>query len=192
MPFTRYNDPKIENEILRQLNLIVSHLLHYKRKLKIVSIVLGGSFGRGEGSVIVKNGRIKTLNDYDIFIVVKNSMLQYYVNYVLLEKSLKYLYKKYPYLPYIEFFLIKKNELHKLPPKVLYYELKHGSKILYGDNVLKEIRNYQPKDIPLIEGVILLFNRAVSLLYAYLASCCGRKERAIEVLREFSVAAKPF
>jgi len=163
MKFT--NNKEVDKEIKKQLDLIVGEI---NKRIKSVSIILGGGFGKGEGSYEIKNGKINPLNDYDIYIITKKKVKEE-VLYEIEEEC----WKKTELKPYDEFrttttqldtFSIDlKNltieDLKKLPPLLKIYELKHCSGILYGEDARKYIYNFEIKDIPLSDGVRFLLNR---------------------------------
>jgi hypothetical protein len=165
--FTIYNDKRINKEISKQLTIIIDKLLKYRKRLNIISIILCGGFGRGEGSVIIENGKIKALNDYDIFLVVDNSTLRYYWSNIFINKISQSEIPKSLNMPHIDILLLKYSKIYNLPLRILYYDLKYGASVLWGKNVIEEIPEYRPEDIPLWEGAVLLFTRMMSLIYGY-------------------------
>jgi len=46
-----------------------------------------------------------------------------------------------------------------LHPTIANYDLKYGSKVIYGEDILKQIPQFKPEEIPLYEGLKLLCNR---------------------------------
>ena len=67
--YTILNDPKIDNCIDQKLDQIVPIL---KAQFpQAISIVLGGGFGRGEGSVRIRDGVISLQRDFDIYLIFK-------------------------------------------------------------------------------------------------------------------------
>ncbi len=165
--FTKYNDKRINNEIANQLSVIINEILNYDGKLKLVSIVLFGGFGRGEGSIIVKNDVIKPLNDYDLFIVIKKPInpIQYFRIYSLLSKLSKTIQQKISI--HADLIPLFYEDIKTLSPLIINYEMKYGSKILWGEDIIKQIPNYSPNDILLYDGIVLLFNRMLCLIYGY-------------------------
>ena len=163
MKFT--NDKKIDEEIEKQLRLIVEEI---NKRINTISIILAGGFGKGEGSYEIKDGRILPLNDYDIYIITKKK-----INEKILYEVEEECWKKINLKPYDEFrttttqldtFSIDlKNltidELRKLPFLLKIYELKHCSYVLYGEDTRKEIPDFRIKDIPLSDGIRFLLNR---------------------------------
>ena len=68
--FTIHDKRDINTKINSDLNIITDILLtHFSN---IESLVLAGSFGRGEGSVLIHNNVIQPINDYDIYIITKD------------------------------------------------------------------------------------------------------------------------
>ncbi len=165
--YTKYNNKEINREIGNQLSLIVDEILKYKDELKLVSIVLFGGFGRGEGSVIIKNGEIKPLNDYDLFLVIKKPMnpIRYFSLASLISKLSKTIQQKIGL--HTDLMLLFYENIKTLSPLIINYEMKYGSKVLWGENIIDQIPNYSPSDILLDDGIVLLFNRMLSLIYGY-------------------------
>jgi len=147
-------------EIIKKIHYDLSYIVNQvKNNFKnIQSIILVGGFGRGEGSVLIENGKPKPLNDYDLLIIGENINV----------KSLNKLSKKLAndlQIDYVDLSSIHRSKLKKLPPTIFNYDMKYGSRVIYGDkSVLDEIPSYKPKDIPLWEGIRLLFNRIAGLL----------------------------
>jgi len=165
--YTKYNDERINKEIGNQLSIIVNEILKYKEEIKLVSIILFGGFGRGEGSIIVKDGKVKPLNDYDIFLVIKKPInpIRYFNITSMAAKLSKTITQKigiHADLGYLFY-----EEIKTLPPLIINYEMKYGSKILWGENIIEKIPNYLPNDILLYDGTVLLFNRMLCLIYGY-------------------------
>ncbi len=165
--FTKYYDEKINEKISNQLSTIVNAILEYKDEFGVISIILTGGFGREEGSVIIKDEKVMPLNDYDIMLVSKKyphlfnkakiSLLSMHISKDITDK----IGITTDILP------IFYDKLKKLPNSIFNYETKYGSKILWGKNVINEMPNYDAKNIPLFEGIILLFTRIYSLLYGH-------------------------
>ena len=52
----------------------------------------------------------------------------------------------------------------KMKPTIANYDLKYGSKVIYGKNYLEKIPSFKPEDIPIWEGIRLLLNRMAEAL----------------------------
>jgi hypothetical protein len=73
-------------------------------------------------------------------------------------------------IDFVEFDLVHPKALCTAPPSIYYYDLKYGSRVLWGDyKVLESLPAYKPEDIPLWEGMKLLFNRMAGLLSGFVA-----------------------
>jgi len=170
MHYTIHQSSKIDQEIGRQLKYIVQEL----RLLlgdKIHSILLCGGFGRGEGSVEIKAGRIHIVNDYDISLVFKEKN---WLKYMLLYK------KFHPELTKLAQRLAKKLKMKQIdiglkhlsyfdnqPLKIENYEALKGHILLHGEkDPYGHMLDYKAKDIPLFEGTRLFRNRGGGLLIA--------------------------
>lgn len=157
-------DPKVNKkvaEIIEELKKeIVSHF-HPK------SIIITGSFGRGEATVIEENGKLRFLSDCEIIIIP----YKWVFNRKKLEEFEQGFYKRtglkveiwgftltlYLTIPFL-------NRMIK--PTIANYDLKYGSKVIYGKNYLDKIPSFKSEDIPLWEGIRLILNRmAESLKY---------------------------
>ena len=64
------NDDRIDAHINKDLEIIVEEIL---KEIEYVDcILLGGGFGRGEGSVIITESKIQPVNDYDIYVITEH------------------------------------------------------------------------------------------------------------------------
>jgi len=155
--YTVYKDEKVDVKVEADLNHIVTKVISSWNSIQ--SIILVGGFGRGEGSVLVQNGVIKPLNDYDLVIVSKKKLTGKKLHKIStgLADELE--------IDYVDLGFMHPKQLASLPPTMFNYDMKYGSKVIYGDRtVLDKIPNYSPKDVPLWEGVRLLFNRMAGML----------------------------
>ena len=126
------------------------------------SIILRGSFGRDEVSFGWINEKITYYSDCEIIVInPKNQFkkniteiatelsneLQLKVEIADLEPELKY---------FLKFGLVK-----YIIPTIDNYELKYGSKVIYGENFLEKLPIFNAKDIPIWEGIRLILNRMI-------------------------------
>lgn len=181
--YTKYDNKKINHEIANQLSIIVDEILKYKDELGIVSIVLLGGFGREEGSIIFRNGRVEPLNDYDVNIVVEkhfpffNNLPPLDVNKII--NVISDNIKNKIDISHVDMGAIPYSILPTLPNIIANYEIKYGGKILWGEDVLKKMPNYDPKEIILSDGITLLFNRFNCLINGFPPANLNRKEHSI-------------
>lgn len=127
------------------------------RRFNLESIILSGSFGRDEGAVLVESGRLVFLSDCEIILVANKYIAQSTLNKLSSEFAKETgisvgLWWNSP---------IKFASPLVTRPTIANYDLKYGSKILYGKDYLRKMPDFRPEDIPLWEGLRLLFNRMV-------------------------------
>jgi len=148
------------------INQIISEIVP---KLHPKSIVLTGSFGRDEPAVTINEGKLKFLSDCEICIVpnryipkksiekIKSNLSKMTGLNLTITRSIGlWIYSSLP-VPNIISSKIWKRSIQR-------YDLKHGSKIIYGENCLQRTPDFKPEDIPLWEGIRLVFNRMAEAL----------------------------
>lgn len=169
MHYTIDKDPKIDAKIEKDQVFINTKVLGLLGD-HIHSILLCGGFGRGEGTVYVKNDQINIVNDYDITILLKarnpinfvrlynqyNAPLQKLARTLAYDLKIKQIDIALKHFSYFE----KPETL-----KIENYEVKQGHVVTYGksDPALM-MPNWQAKDIPLFEGIWLFRNRGAGML----------------------------
>jgi len=178
MHFTIHRDKRIDSVIQSQLDLICKAIA---TKLPVESIILTGGFGRGEGSVIIEGDKVIPLNDYDLVVVVENFR---FVDRILKFKALRQLSEKLAEkvgIDFVDIYVLSVADIKSLAPTIFNYELRYGSTVIYGNNVLKDLPATSPKEIPLWEGTRLLYNRMLGLLWGfsteYLSKMPTKKKR---------------
>ena len=155
--YTIHPYEQVDTQIEKDLHLIIDGIR--KSVSELTAIILVGGFGRGEGSVRIINGTVKPLNDYDLVVVSED-----YTKSHALSKLSKRLAQKIG-IDFVDIGLLSPRALSFLSPAIFSYDLKYGSRVIYGDpNVLEQIPNYLSEDIPLCEGMRLLFNRMAEIV----------------------------
>lgn len=156
--YTIHNDTKVDLRIEQDLQQIVAELCDTISDVH--AVILAGGFGRGEGTVVFSNGTPRPVNDYDLVVVTKQSHRE--------RKRLDSLGQSMAEalgIDFVDFALIALDNLRKLSPTIFNFELKHGSRVVFGpESVLDLIPNYQANEIPPREGMILLMNRMGDIL----------------------------
>jgi hypothetical protein len=155
--YTVYNDERVDNAIALDLKLIVERVTS---ALPVRSIILGGGFGRGEGSVIVDENGIQPVNDYDLFLVIPDDVE------VDLRPLSKDLANKIG-IRLLDLIPIKYSALSSLPASQIYYDLKHGGRHLWGENVIELMPSYKNGDVEPESGKTLLLNRLICAIEAF-------------------------
>jgi hypothetical protein len=155
--YTVRDDKKIDEVIAKDLAFIIHRV---REALPVRAIVLGGGFGRGEGSVLINRGGIRPVNDYDIFIAVSD-------NDHADVKRLSHEIAKQVGIRSIDLIMIRYCDLERLPATQFHYDLKYGGTLLWGENVLDQIPQYKKGCIDRRSGETLLLNRLVCALEAF-------------------------
>ncbi len=160
------------------------------KRLNPVSIILFGSFGKGEGSFISEKGKIRPLNDYDLYAITKNKIKSRILEAVGLEcaqaigcgglefaehSSMPYDYKKFFH---VDVRAIEYDKLKKLKPTQRTFELKH-SMVVYGKDVRSLIPDVQ---ISASDAIRLLFNKMHQLL---LSKDNSKEIKAVHIYKTF-------
>ena len=123
--------------------------------------VLLGAYGRGEGTPFIKpDGSQAPFNDYDLVVVVDKLNNDIRQTFRMLEKQLTGELG----LP-VDLYPYGLSHLRRCEFSLLNYEMKHGHKVVWGDeDVLAALPDYPHDAIPLSEGTRLLLNRGKLLL----------------------------
>lgn len=162
MGMKRVEDPNINwkfDEIVEELKEEIVSRFHPR------SIILSGSFGRGEATVVEKNGKIKFLSDCEVILIpykwiFNRRKLNEFERNFHRRTGLKveiwgFTSTLYLLLPFLN---------RKIKPTIANYDLKYGSKVIYGKNYLDKIPAFKPENIPLWEGLRLMLNRMAEAL----------------------------
>lgn len=192
--FTKY-DSIINEKIRIQLNDIVKEILDISKKndIKVKSIILGGSFGRGEGSVLINGDEIVPLKDYDFAIIVKkkpsNDLIHIIKDQVYEKLKMKNPEKKNDF--HLSSFLIDTwfttENILALIKDIRIYELKEASIVLWGEDIRPKIQ-LKKEDIPFSSALRFLFEKSTGLIahfsYKYLQGAHINNSEKILILYE--------
>lgn len=163
--YTVLNDKKADEEITKELNYIVKSIVDLLNN-RVISILLVGGFGRGEGGVIWEDSAYRPVNDYDIIIIVKNSKFiqkKYKSQINNLNKHLDKILK----VKQVDLAIVDYWKLFIPSYSVARYENKNGYKLLYGKKPLM-FATIPAFLIPQIEGTKYFRTRASGLLISAL------------------------
>lgn len=163
--YTVHNNKLVDEKLDNYFNQIVERIIDVVGKENIKAIVLFGSFGRGEGGVVIENKKVIPVNDFDITIFVNNNLTHLRNLYSEeLEESAQILSKKIG---------IKQIDLDLSHPFTLLfakmnnanYERYHGHKLLFGSISIKK-RMLKPnyKKIKNIDGTNYFLSRGSGLV----------------------------
>lgn len=166
----------VDEKIQEYVDIIVEEIL--KEIPSVKSIILGGGFGRGEGSVEVRKGKVIPINDFDIFIISENKVSEESLNRIANRATSRLDIKntgvefyefdreRYSNTFYVDLKNLPVGKLKNLPPMARYYELKNSGSVIYGDDLRNLMPSYTVEDLPLTEGFRFLMNR-MALLAEY-------------------------
>jgi hypothetical protein len=155
-------NPEVNKKVVKIVEALKEEIIsHFNPK----SIILSGSFGKGEATVIENSGCLRFLSDCEVIIISNKTIFNQDKIKLFSKKNYEKTSLKvvmggvvmgvYLQLPFLS---------RKLKPTMENYDLKYGSKVIYGKDYLEKIPYFKPEDIPLWEGIRLLFNRMAESL----------------------------
>lgn len=173
--YTVRHDERINLFIEEKLSLIVDQILGILEK-DAHAILLYGGFGREEGGVECRHDQMRIINDLDILVFTKRNFILKYAKYQGPLKSWAGVLASKFGMKLIDITLRDADFFSsKSPLTVAHYELKNGSKTLYGDFELsKLLPEYDAGRIGLDEGTTFFLKRGCGLLIAAKYMMLGR------------------
>ena len=147
------------------------------------AVVLTGGFGRGEGALSREPGcEGRPLNDFDLLIVG--------VGPTVPDRVLAGLRSSLPAAlgaDHVDVGYVRASTLTGAEPTVFLYELKEGSRVLWGsERALDGLPSFRPSELPPTEGTRFFLNRGLSLLALLLAI---EKREDAAALRRWAASA---
>lgn len=154
------SNQKINKHINNDLNLIKKEILKEINDIKC--ILLGGGFGRGEGSVLMLKNLIQPINDYDIYVIC--NIIPDENKRTLIRKRLNSIIK----IRQIDIDYRTRKDLKNSKKTVSDFDLKYASKLIYGDiSVLNTMPEFNSNEIKLSEGIIPLNLYLIALIQSF-------------------------
>lgn len=126
----------------------------------VVSILLTGGYGRGEGSWINQNGAYRTYNDYDFIVILdrEKNKVKEDINTSELAKSLR--------INWIDIDIFFLDEISSLKPTIKNFDILNGSCVIYGESkILESAPNIKSCNLTSNEFFTFYFTRAYTLLF---------------------------
>lgn len=183
MRYTVFGSDKFERVVQGHMDLITKRVLEIFEPDDLAALVLGGSYGRGEGGVYIKDSTELPFTDYDFFIII---------NHMNRKKAAQYHHKLEHLRVQLEEeleidadfnFIHTIDQLRKEPPTIMLYELRYGHKVLFGpENILAGVGPVKSGQISLEQGLRMLLDRATGL---FLAEAKIGKQQLSEQERNF-------
>jgi hypothetical protein len=154
--------------------------------------MLRGSFGRGEGSVMVENGQLRFLSDYEINVATYSPFHRNFFARLARELSAKFGVET-------SIVWMRPDVFYKLrlgpfavgspPVTISLYETRYGSRILFGENLLNNGPVMDAQQISLSSGIQLILNRmAEAMHYIPPSTTCGDELHRIIWLNKLILA----
>jgi len=137
----------------------------------LVSLVLTGSFARGEGTVLEVDDHLRVLGDLELFIVTPDRRHDRALRARLadLSREATARYGSREVRVDIEVGSLDLDSLrHRARPSIFLFDLVQHGRIVRGRaDVLAEVPPFGPEDIPREDAVALVFNRLIEQLDTY-------------------------
>ena len=171
--YTAYGE-KIDDYI--QKNYLDKIIKSFVQDCNPVSILLFGGFGKGEGSVDFVNGKPVPFNDFDLCVITDDKLSNKELDRISMNASREigmggleiayfpqegYDVNKYFH---VDVRCLPREKIKNLMSIQRYYELKHGTQVIYGKDILKEMKDIQANDLPVSDGLRNLFNKLHTML----------------------------
>jgi hypothetical protein len=163
--YTAIENNSIDQKIATDLQIIVETI---RSHMEPEAIILRGSFGRGEGSVLVQNGQLNFLSDYEIDVMTPSaryrslfSQLSHQLTKELgVDTGLRWVRPDYLQVERVGPFSAGKATI-----TISLYESRYGAVTLYGQRGNSSEIHVDPRQIQLLDAFLLLLNRMAESLY---------------------------
>lgn len=129
-------------------------------------VYLGGSYGRGDGGVAMKEDGSTTLyNDLDFFVFGRNAS-----HCRKIDRALRNLHVKWSEILEVDVEFSAAKAEKKIPrifSTLMFQELLQGHQLIFGErDILQGLPRLLPEELPPVEGIRLFLNRGAGLLFA--------------------------
>jgi len=162
--FTVKGSPVIEKKILEMIRIIAESMTSAIKKEKYKALVLLGGYGRGEGGVLIENGKEKPHNNFDFILITEN--LNEHDQYQLktkIDELMISIEEKIDLV--IDFNIISRSKLTNSPCRMIWYDMRFGHKTILGDkNFVPSLKSFSKKRIPNWEARNLIVNRGTLMI----------------------------
>lgn len=163
--YTVNDNPLIDKVIQGHMQRIVAEITS---QIKPDSIILRGSFGRGEGSVMVRNGSLHFLSDYEIDVTATSPFHR-----SLFSKLTRELSDEFGMQAGIRWMrpdCLIRDRIGPFPigeakTTISLYEFRYGSQVLWGRDMFSLSPPISPDQIDMMSGLMLLLNRMAESLF---------------------------
>jgi hypothetical protein len=166
--FPLCRQPRHEDRVRTAIAACVSLLAERVPPSVLQAVVLTGSFARGEGSVLPRDGALHVLGDLEFFVVVTEARqarsLQRCAGAWGAEASARL--QRLGVRADVEFGPLEVGFFsRRARPSIFVYDLRQHGKVVWGrGDVLEGIPAFGPEAIPRLDALHLLFNRTIEQL----------------------------
>lgn len=187
--YSKVDDPRIVDVI----NIIRDEIV---KRFQPASIVIAGGFGRGEASFLEEDGEFKALSDCEVAIVsnrpISKKKLAKLSRELTRRTGMEVVISNSLLLRAYTRFPVPAMVSRKIwRPSIQHFDLKEGSQVIYGQNILNRLPAIRPEEIPLWEGIRLMLNRmAASLSYFPVGSTDIERSEAIYWINKVIIACQ--
>ncbi len=171
MSYTAHRLEFVDRQIADDLERITARAVDLM-PAHIHSVLLTGSFGRAEGSVLIEGGKVRVINDYDLMVVLgEPDKFRYAVLCRKYRPRLATLARELSAelgVAQIDIATVHLSYFNGCQPaRIANYEVKNGHRLLYGaEDPCAWMPDYRAEDISLFEGTWLFRNRGGGMLLA--------------------------
>ena len=149
----------MKDKINSDINEIVRYLTSEIDSSEAIFLV--GGFGRDEGSIMVHEGNVHVINDYDLVIVTSKSYKENAINALRNELENKLSIRQ------VDITIYNKRQLRNMAFTMYSYDLKYASKTIFGNEKILDLIPHMDKTrMPMFEAIRPLLLFPVSLLQA--------------------------
>jgi hypothetical protein len=163
--YSAWDDPTVDQLIESHLQRAVEII---RSRMEPHAIILRGSFGRGEGTIIIQNGQMNFLSDYEFDIAISSpryrslfaELSRQLTTEFGVETSLRWVRPDY-----IRIGRVGPMPMGPAPITISLYESRYGSRTLYGHDVISDNPPIDPGQILPMDVIRLVLNRMAESLY---------------------------
>ncbi len=163
--YTACDNPTIDNVVSEHLSRIVDVI---RDQMEPQSIILYGSFGRGEGSVMIRDGQLYFLSDYEFNVVTLSpfyrSLLARLSHQLTTELGVD-VSLRWARPDYMRTRRVGPLPMGPVATSIFLYESRYGSQTLYGPDIIRSSPDIDPCQISLANATKLVLNRMAESLY---------------------------
>ncbi|OQY26554.1 MAG: hypothetical protein B6244_13205 [Candidatus Cloacimonetes bacterium 4572_55] len=161
--FTVYGNDEVEEVICKQMRYVADKVIDRFVSENLVALILLGGYGRGEGGVVERQGRLMPHNNFDFCLIFDGVPIskRYQLEAAAHELSIE-LPKKLGVG--CDFSVLDSAYLRDAPPFVIWFDMKYAHKVIIGDSrILESMPERTASDILLADAARLLLNRGTLL-----------------------------